>query len=112
MFSRITLKIVALMCTLFIVGSLALSSCALLELFKNDVNSDVQTDTDTDVDSGNNDNTDTDEDNKDTPHSHTVVTDEAIQPTCTEAGATQGKHCSTCGEIILEATTVPASGHS
>ena len=112
MFSKITLKIVALMCTLFIVGSLALSSCALLELFKNDVNSDVQTDTDTDVDSGNNDNTDTDEDNKDTPHTHTVVTDEAIQPTCTEAGATQGKHCSTCGRVILAQTVIPATGHT
>ncbi len=42
---------------------------------------------------------------------HTVVTDEAVAPTCTEAGLTQGSHCAVCGKIIVAQSSVAAAGH-
>ena len=44
-------------------------------------------------------------------HRHTVVTDPAVEPTCTATGLTEGKHCSTCNAIIVKQETVPALGH-
>ena len=43
---------------------------------------------------------------------HTVVTDEAVEPTCTEKGLTEGSHCSVCGAVIVAQTEIPANGHS
>ena len=43
---------------------------------------------------------------------HTVVTDEAVEPTCTEKGLTEGKKCSVCGEILTAQEEIPAKGHS
>ncbi len=43
---------------------------------------------------------------------HTVVTDAAVEPTCTKTGLTEGKHCSVCKTIIVEQKTVPANGHT
>ena len=43
---------------------------------------------------------------------HTVVTDEAVEPTCTATGLTQGSHCSVCGTVIVAQTEIPANGHS
>ena len=43
---------------------------------------------------------------------HTEVTDSAVAPTCTEAGLTEGKHCSVCGEVTVAQTTVNALGHT
>lgn len=43
---------------------------------------------------------------------HTVVTDPAIAPTCTESGLTEGQHCSVCGEVLVEQQVVDAYGHS
>lgn len=40
---------------------------------------------------------------------HTEAVDEAVPATCTEAGKTAGKHCSVCGEILVEQKVVPAS---
>ena len=43
---------------------------------------------------------------------HTPVIDEAVAPTCTKSGLTQGSHCSVCGKVITEQTIVPASEHN
>jgi len=43
-------------------------------------------------------------------HSEVVV--EAVAPTCTETGLTEGTRCSVCEEMLVEQQTVPATGHS
>ena len=45
------------------------------------------------------------------PLGHTEVIDDAIVPTCTVPGLTEGIHCSVCNHIIKEQTSVPATGH-
>ena len=42
---------------------------------------------------------------------HTVATDAAVAPTCTETGKTEGSHCSVCNEVLTEQTVVDALGH-
>lgn len=42
---------------------------------------------------------------------HTIVVDDAILPTCTKAGKSEGKHCKICGEILVAQEEVPATGH-
>jgi len=37
---------------------------------------------------------------------------EAVEPTCTQTGLTEGKKCSQCGEILVAQNTVPALGHN
>lgn len=43
---------------------------------------------------------------------HSIVTDEAVEATCTETGLTEGSHCSRCGSIFAGQNVVPAKGHS
>jgi len=43
-------------------------------------------------------------------HTHTIVTDAAKAPTCTETGLTAGEHCTTCDYKVAQ-TVVPALGH-
>ena len=43
---------------------------------------------------------------------HVEVIDEAVDATCTNTGLTEGKHCSTCGEVLVAQTVVDALGHT
>lgn len=43
---------------------------------------------------------------------HESVVDPAIEPTCTEAGKTQGKHCGVCDKVLVAQKTVKALGHT
>jgi len=42
----------------------------------------------------------------------TIVVDEAVTPTCTETGLTEGSHCDVCSEVIVVQEVLPATGHS
>lgn len=44
--------------------------------------------------------------------SHTPETDEAVAPSCTEEGLTEGSHCSVCGKTIVAQTKVDKLAHS
>ena len=43
---------------------------------------------------------------------HVEVTDNAVEPTCTEKGLTEGTHCSKCGKILQAQNEIPALGHT
>ena len=47
----------------------------------------------------------------DTAHQHTVVIRNAVEPTCTEPGLTEGRYCGDCGDVLVAQTVVPALGH-
>ena len=95
------------------------SSCEL------SINFDETTEVDDTIDSGDTtevvDSTDTDDttnpkdDSSDkdskTKHTHTIVIDDAVEPTCTTTGLSEGSHCSICGEIITAQEEIPALGH-
>lgn len=44
--------------------------------------------------------------------SHTVVIDEAVAPSCTQAGLSQGSHCSVCKAVLTPQTVIDAKGHT
>lgn len=43
---------------------------------------------------------------------HVEVVDEAVAPTCTATGLTEGKHCSACGVTLVKQQVVDALGHT
>ena len=43
---------------------------------------------------------------------HTEVVDEHMEPTCTEPGLTEGKHCEVCEVVLVAQEIVPALGHT
>lgn len=43
---------------------------------------------------------------------HTEAVEKAVEPTCTETGLTEGKHCSVCSAVLVEQKVVPAKGHT
>ena len=43
---------------------------------------------------------------------HTEVVDAAKEPTCTETGLTEGKHCEACSTPLVVQNVIPAKGHS
>ena len=43
---------------------------------------------------------------------HVEVIDNAVDPTCSDAGLTEGKHCDVCGKVIIEQKIVDALGHT
>ncbi|GEM_PF-230300 len=43
---------------------------------------------------------------------HTIVTDKAVPATCTEAGLTEGKHCSVCNKVFTAQQVVMPNDHS
>lgn len=45
-------------------------------------------------------------------HVHNVVTDEAVEPTCTTEGKIEGSHCSVCNEVLKPQEIIPALGHN
>lgn len=45
-------------------------------------------------------------------YEHKEVIDAAVEPTCTETGLTEGKHCSECNKILTAQTELPALGHN
>ena len=47
-----------------------------------------------------------------TASGHNVVTDDAVNPNCTETGLTEGTHCSACGEVLTAQEIVPDLGHA
>ena len=43
---------------------------------------------------------------------HSIVKDDAVEPTCTVEGKTKGSHCSECGMVFKAQISIEATGHS
>lgn len=49
---------------------------------------------------------------EDPPHVHIEAVDNAVEPTCTTTGLTEGKHCSECGEVLVKQESIPVKSHN
>ena len=49
---------------------------------------------------------------EDPVHMHTEVIDNAIEPTCSTTGLTEGKHCAECGEVLIKQELIPVTEHT
>ncbi len=43
---------------------------------------------------------------------HAMMIDSAVEPTCTEAGSSEGRYCSICGLTMVDKKPLPAKGHT
>ena len=43
---------------------------------------------------------------------HDIVIDEAVAPSCTDTGLTEGQHCSRCDDVTVEQVEVPTVDHT
>ena len=43
---------------------------------------------------------------------HKEIVDNAVEPTCTKSGLTEGSHCAVCKQIIVEQEVITAKGHT
>ncbi len=50
-------------------------------------------------------------DDEETEHTHNIVVVNAVSPTCTETGLTEGKRCSICNEVIVPQEKVDMKEH-
>ncbi len=73
---------------------------------ESDTNMDSETNTETET------STDTETDVDEPEHVHTEEIISAIAPSCTEAGLTEGKKCSVCGDILVQQKVIDALGHT
>ena len=46
------------------------------------------------------------------PLGHDLKATAKVEPTCTETGLTEGKHCSVCNTVLVTQDVVPAKGHT
>lgn len=49
---------------------------------------------------------------EDFPPQHTYIIAEAVAPTCTEIGLTEGEYCSSCGDVVSPQIVLEALGHT
>ncbi len=96
-----TIKFACLMCLVLLMSALMFTAC------NDPAMKDGSTQTTTTAEKPN----ESDETTPDS-HEHTVIIDEAVAPTCTTAGLTEGKHCSDCGEILLPQKKLNKIPHS
>lgn len=43
---------------------------------------------------------------------HKEIVDNAVEPTCTKSGLTEGSHCAVCKQIIIEQEVIAAKSHT
>ena len=111
-----TIKLALLACLILLVGTLTLTACDITDFIPspNGTTTEVTTPKETTApeETTTPKEITTPETTTPEPHVHTVAIDAAVAPTCTTSGLTEGKHCATCFEVLVERKSVPALGHT